>query len=406
MSRNSRYLFCAIALLLSAVFTVSVQAKGKPGGGDPPPNVGVEYTAQFIAMPNLGSNPIVQGLGPQGDVVGGYYDADSGQSRAFLHIYGSDVALDLSDLAGIDRNAGWWIRRATGINSSGDISAYAEFEATPGFYQAVMIELSSTPTHVHVLPDAALSDYSVATDINDVGDIVCKYRKEDGHSGDYIYNFGTYGAGLAIHPPMDLGVSHSVNLWPMLTNPTFDHNTRVIGFEGDEYNSSENIYRWELGVVGRQSIGDFVDGDGNLVHLMARGINADGHLCGYAQITYPSKIKGRTGEGRAFVMGEAIDSLQTPFRSGNGGADLNLAHDFVQSNGMLYHQSEGLLDPLELLVRDDKNFISAGGYQLNLYRISERDMTTTNFPTLVGSVQNSDPNGRILVVLTPQLPSR
>jgi len=313
--------------------------------------------------------------------------------------------LDLSDLAGIDRNAGWWIRRATGINSSGDISAYAEFETTPGMYQAVMIELSSMPTQVHVLPDAALSDYSVATDINDVGDIVCKYQKGDGTSGDYIYNFGTYGAGLAIHPPMDLGVSHSVNLWPKLTNPTIDHNTRVIGFEGDEYSPSEKIYRWELGVVGRQSIGDFVDGDGNLVHLTARGINADGHLCGWAQITYPSKIKGRTGEGRAFVMGENSDSLMTPFRSSYGGADLNIAHDFVMNNGMLYHQAEGLLDPLELLVSDDKDVIHAGGYRLNLDRISEREVAITNFPTLVGSVINSDPNGRILVVLTPQLPS-
>ena len=106
-------------------------------------------------------------------------------------------------------------------------------------------------------------------------------------------------------------------------------------------------------------------------------------------------------------MGDTISSLQTySFPGGSNGSypaakDVNLDHDFVTTSDQVFHQTEGLLDPLQLLVPDDQAFISDGGYQLRLTRISERD-PVTNFPTLVGFVWNNDPNS-VLVVLTPHL---
>jgi hypothetical protein len=424
MSRNSRYFFAAIALLLSATLTVSVQAKKgggrKPGGGGEDPPASVEYDARFIAMPNQGEVLSgvygINGSNSVGQIVGSYY-ADSNndglrdQRRAFLSNPNSDTALDLSELVGIVPDDGFWIRNASGINWSGDISAYAEFEATPGFYEAVMIEMSIIPPVIHFLPsaaslpNAATTEYSVATGINDVGDIVCKYRKSDDSYGNYVYNFGTYEGLEMMSGLLDLGVSTRGD-WPRISDPTIAHSTRVIGSTRIAGTTDLQIYRWEMG-VGLDVIEDFVDADGNLVHLTAGGINADGHLCGYARITYPSKIKGRTREGRAFVMGETIDSLQTPFRSNYGGADLNLAHDFVVGNGMLYHQVEGLLDPLQLLTTEDKDFLNDTGLQvLRLDIISERESeSVTGFPTLSGSVSDAGFNLSLLVVLTPQLPS-
>ena len=79
MSRKSRYLFAAIALLLSATLTPSVYAKkgggGKPPNDPPPPTPPpVQYQIQFYDMPVSTDRIQIFGISELGQVVGGYHD--------------------------------------------------------------------------------------------------------------------------------------------------------------------------------------------------------------------------------------------------------------------------------------------------------------------------------------------
>ena len=197
MSRNSRYLFCAISLLLSVVLTVSAQAgkngKGKPGGGDPPPPPPlppVEYQVTHISLPYPADTSAshLNDFSDSGMAVGNY-NTLAHERRAWLYDpFNPFSAVDLNDLPIIGLE-GWVIHSAVGVNNNGLVVGYASPTGDPVDRQGVVIDLVSM--EMFALPDTGWGwTDTYARKVNDNGDILGTFWRGDGTQGVYLYNPG------------------------------------------------------------------------------------------------------------------------------------------------------------------------------------------------------------------------
>ncbi|MBL8820142.1 MAG: hypothetical protein JNL58_29230 [Planctomyces sp.] len=361
MSRkfSPHFLLSVIASLSILTFSAPAFAQKPPKGGGTtlPP---VRYQVQLWAVPGALSLDEVQDMNSQGQTVGSFnYDGNGDGAadarRAFLYDPNSNLE------QGVDLNTvvngipdGWVIRKATSINDVGQIAAYMYPTATawgqaPEEVRAVMIEWNQAPPTLYEIPDRNITSSSLASDINDWGDLVVRYSREDGTYGHYLYNFDPLSG---LEEPLDLGVSTAMGHLPKVNNER-----TVVGQIG---NGDAYRFIWN----GSQ---EFFSG------LTVRSINESGAFCGSASIL----SRGGKTTNQAFVFDTALELYST-----NGPWDLNESKDFA-GNSTLYHRNFGVLTIKNLLDPSDPDTSVATGSFLYVYTLSNRD-SATNFPVLAG----------------------
>lgn len=360
------------AMVMLGIGAAVVQA-GKPVKPPLPPLPPVRYQVQFWTVPAVTGNVYL------GDVydtnsalqtVGSCWidtngDGYTDETHAYLYdpIQDADFAVDLNSVvlgipvvSGIP--AGWSIRKATAINENRQIVAYIEPIAAPlTKLQPVMIDMNQTPWTMYELPDRSFTDYSLPGDINDSGDIVVRYQRNDETFGHYVFNFDplfsfNFDPSTGDPSPLDLGIVTSLGNHPRINNVR-----EIVGTEG-----SVDGYRLTLGGPLERFAG-----------LLPFSLNEDGAFCGVATVK-------RANYG--FVYSTSLELI-----SGLGGArDLNMSRDVVNAQ-YLYHPTYGRLSVKDLLdpVDPDSSRIVLSG-DLHCQTMTDR-MLGTNFPVLTGSYQ-------------------
>ncbi len=377
---------------------------GGGGGGEDPPAVElppVRYQIQFFESPYQDASFNIRGVNNSGQVVGRIYHDVDGIATQSAFLYDSLInpthAIDLNTIvAGIPE--GWKLRNAVAINSVGDIATYLikNNEATK-ITQAAMIDMSATPPQLHLIPDSFIlnegfsNEETHTTDMNDFGDIVSRFKREDGTFGAYVYNFGFYDPALKTEKPIGLGLNITFT-WLFINNPTIDRDFQIVGVQdGTLFRDTRGGALETFSPILDESTGDIVE------LLSAYDINDAGEFCGTTRINYPKKIKGRSSEFQMYVMGNSLETFQVEVA---GNQKLNESSDFV-SRGEFYHRSWGLWSAAELLDATDPDAaIWAGavaGYRFD--QINDRD-NVTDFPQLFGEAFFVD-ESRVGFVLSP-----
>jgi hypothetical protein len=365
--------------------------KGKPsdGGEDPPP---VLYQIQYFDMPNLEYGEITD-ANNSGQVVGWYaFDLDgdgAGETwRAFLYdpALDADQAIDLNLIvAGIPD--GWAIRKANAINKWGDIAAYLEPIASGGSLtelEAGMIDMNAVDPltgenipQLHIIPDSSLTSYSVVKDMNDLGDIVVNFKREDGSRGNYLYNFGLYAAYLEILTPFNLLVN------TMSDGPFINNERQIVGVILD--GTSNYPYKYSFNNGGYETFP-------TITPTSIGGLNDLGDFSGTTSL----KVRKSRTRNVAYVMGTVLEVFDSMKWAGS----INKTSDFVNS-GQLYHQTHGLLIPSNLIDPDDADASIWNASNSNaISTLSDRD-PLTGFPKLYGRSYVYDGNYSAHFILTP-----
>ena len=373
----------------------------------------VRYRIQFFEQlnPDSTNSMFLSGANNLGQAVGSeYFGPGTEDSRAIFYDPLDFSAVDLNTIVeGIP--GGWRIHSARSINSSGQIAARMDDTIT-GDRQAVMIDMNGLRPQLHIIPDQlGLEGYtggrSHALDINEVGDIVALFLRDNGTWGVYVYNFGFLVPSPYTLTPIDLGIdttngSHRIN------NPIGERGAQVVG----------NILKWneQLGrdewTPFRITLGSgnpeffppqFDPLTGNSTRFQAADIN-DAGFGGGGYIYYSKKIQGLSGKGFGWLKtGSPLETFT--FAADRSPSRLNESSDFVTSAGELFHGVWGFLSPVDLLDPADPDFATwQGVVGFNLSGISDRD-GVTNFPQLFGIAEFDDPSSIFRIkkgfVLTP-----
>jgi hypothetical protein len=327
MSRNSRYFFAAIALLLSATLTVSVQAKkgggGKPGGEDPPPPVvlpPVEYQVTHITRPNP-TDPSeivhVNAFSDTGIAVGYYGNLDD--RRAWLYDPSDPLnpfsAVDLNDLPIVGLE-GWVIQSAVGVNNNGLVVGYASPTGDLSDRRGFVLDLDSM--EIASLPDVGWGwARGYARRVNDNGDILGFFERADGTRGAYLYNPGLRGA--AADDYLEIVDVNAKGVFE-LNNPLPGFPSQIVGEAADgavcEYTRGGTVsYRTHQ--FQELAINDYGDiaGRGSIevplrknrteiVQVVFRDTGVEEYLEGYFGI-----VSGLTNDGTVLIRGSGGNTL-------------------------------------------------------------------------------------------------
>jgi hypothetical protein len=417
------FLFAFLSLsvvLASTAAPLYAQGKGKPGGGGsnppPPPPVvpyPVRYEIRFFQRPDGSAQPLyILDSNNNGQAVGYYPAVINGVTthRAFFYDAFGDNPRQVTDLTQVVTGLpeGWTVRRATGINQYGEMSAYIEqANSNPLVIRAVVIDVDLS---VHIIPDELLSDYTAAYDINDDGDVVGFYRNADQERLAYVYS-RTANQVFDLQLP----VSVSADISPLLiNNPIVDEEGNILEdaqiagslpFPGRRLNRAP--FRMTLGGAIEVFDESYFDGDVEIQLEAANALNDRGEIGGAYYYRFPKKVKGWAGETRAYVMGasgvlstygrpdSADFSMAEPF----GVCRLNSHGDFIAGNNLggkpLMHQEWGYVniedmllrptDPIDAAFYDTVSFAWILECKWRLAGIGDRD--DTGFPMLFGVVE-------------------
>ena len=270
------------------------------------------------------------------------------------------VGVDLNDIVDGIPN-GWTIRRASAISESGlQIAAHIGFGESlfpSNELQAVVIDMNPLIPVLHLIPDRAFTGYSYSGDINDGGDVVVTYRRENGTYGHYLYN--VYNS----NPPTEIS---GVEMTPDNHQPAkINNNGVIVG-----HRNSNDGYR-------RSAFGLFEEFPG----LRPTAINENGAFCGGATVT---TTKPRGTANYAFVY----DTSLTLNKFSSSAGDLNKSLDSVLFGGSwLNHRTFGNLTIINLLdPRDsDSSLVSSLFCNTMTDRDPDPSLLVTNFPALGGT---------------------
>ena len=392
----------AVALLVtgSTLFAAKGGSKGKPGGGEDPPPPPVRYQFQLIDMPDSQSDDtrvFVRDINTFGQAVGSYFvdlDGDGVTDTFGPFLYDPQFptaqAVDLNEIvSGIPE--GWSIRQSRAINVWGDICVHLQPKSiiAPENVQAAMIDMSVTPPQLHIIPDGDFTDFSIAADMNDWGDIVVCYEHGDGTRGNYVYNFGLYGESLKTALPIDLGINanlywHTYRYWAFINNEGQVLGHTLVGGVDTPY---------------RYSPEGGVEVFPELAPHYAVSINDAGEFLGRIRVEY----RGNKTKAVTYVMGSELELLENePDVAGNSLVGLNNSSDVAFKHTLL-HRDWGYLDYQELLDPTDPNtaFWAENVTYSEIQQFSDRD-STTGFPLLTGVMKIQDTVWSVFI-LTPVL---
>ncbi len=355
------------ATLLMLGLSATALHAGKPGSNPPPPPPQpIKYQVQFWNVPGGTKNFSVLDTNNSGQTVGYYTigvnsDGITLVQRAFL--YDPDVntllAFDLNDIGVIGLEPGWTIREAKAINEVGQIAVAIvpinDLKTT--FVQSAIIDLNQTPPTLYTIDDEYV--YSAPGDINDWGDMVVKYKREDGSFGHYVTSFD-----------LTNGFSRPVDLLVVTSNargPRINNMRDIVGSRGT-FDAYRTTWDGQLTWNGQRQ---------NFSGLIPYSLNENGEFSGTAIVS--------TGKGKnsttnyAFVHGVSTDV----FTDMSSSLDLNESQDFVNPS-YLYHRNYGKLAIKDLLDTNhpDSSLLVTSTF-MECYTMTDR-VPGTDFPVLTG----------------------
>ena len=278
------------------------KGNGKGGGGGDDGGGGVEtppiyYQAQKFTMP-YGSDSIWlfdgNSFGQDGEIVGravgGMYapydettetanfDTPKGPTDQLAFYYDAAIdptmAFDLNTIVqGIPDHL--LIRRATSINEKGLIAVYLDNpdDTVQNFFPGI-VDTNVSPPQLHlidfdwvddgsgnvVLRQNTLvqdtltdydGDYGIPLGLNDVGDMLVRYRRNGSAAGLYVFNFGFTDLTRRTPEPVDLGVNVGyVNYSNLINNPTDTHEAQIAFLPFNSDGTKENPLVIELAYDG------------------------------------------------------------------------------------------------------------------------------------------------------------
>lgn len=389
---------------------ITASAEGYQSGSanltvtDPPP---VQYSIDIIPTPSNGT-VWMNGITNNSVVYGWYADGENYRS-GFVYDQVSGVFYDLNletsllqqveDLFG----EGWRFASIIGMNDAGHLTGSVNdgTAARKGFVIDTSLdgEFSPDPANwlLRILPDFG-SSYTFGKRINEHGDILGVYQREDGTYDYYIYN-PWLDTSEAPMPALELGVS------TQSANPVFNNFAQVaavdqngVAFTFDPATSqfrffSEVEYR---SITGLNDNGSFA-GDADIVETNTRGKKeqrvhvAFRHTGVFEQIANARYAVGINSSGDVAAQ---ID---------NGILEASVSHtgfapDFVEQNLVL----SDLIDDNDLL---KETFVT---HQTESFAINDRDGTGFSqvVVRLYDVLQSDGTTARnVGVILTPITPS-
>ncbi len=187
------FLFPILGIALLAAGLVQVEA-GKPAPPPPPPIPPVLYGIQFWYIPQ-GDVSYANRMNNSGHVVGWWATSDGSVDRhGYLYdpsINGDPtVAIDLNKLPGITGIPdGWWIGSGVGINDDGIVVGYLSATDT-NVRQGYILNTKAAAPVLELLPNPP-SSYSMCMRVNNIGDVLVAYQRDNGPWGAQIYRWGT-----------------------------------------------------------------------------------------------------------------------------------------------------------------------------------------------------------------------
>lgn len=393
---------------------------GGGGGEEPPPEVElppVRYEIRFFHSSDTSWSTFeIRDNNDSGQAVGSYYDGQT--HRAYLYDITADSRnmYELNDIvSGLP--VGWSIRKATGINSSGEISGIIEPIDAPGQnYRPIVID---GDLFVHVLEDPIFTDHTAAAGINDMGDVVGWFQQSDGTHRLFVYSLASGAVDLEVN------VLNSASYPILINNPVIDvgqdgepvilAEAQIVGAVRGEPGVPDNApFRLTIGGALETFEGPFSDGGSGISLHAPQCMNDLGAIGGSYYFRYPKKVKGWNGEDRGYILGNSLDTIRRP-----DSAEFSLAESFgvhrLNNNGdfiagkPLYHTDWGFVNIEDLLLRptdpedaaifDTVSFAWAFECKWQLAGMTERD-SATGFPMLYGIVAFLD-SPHVGFVLTP-----
>jgi hypothetical protein len=346
--------FAIIGLLALNGLAAPPDGKGKGGGGDgggeDPPTQPFKYAIDLIDVPPGWDSVGGQSINENRQIVGsGSITLEDGSSltRPFLYdpMLGS-AAIDLNTIAtGVPE--GWSIRQAIQINSSGHIAGWIQQDGADELTIAPIVinELGV----VDELPDPGGDNFAASTGINDLGDVVVTYRRQDGTFGAYVYN------PWELKGPIDLGLNDT------FIGPNFKINNllQVFGENGEAqiFRATIDPTYSEFSLEIIDTVTDQTTGETATI-LSLNEATPWGLFCGSAEVLVPVNKKRFVTERRAFVYdGEfrTLPQLGDRATTMNDSGDVAYGGDILDEGLVLPSGADQALRIVDLLDPEDPN---------------------------------------------------
>lgn len=271
----------AVALVSAGLALGKKPPKDPPPPPPPPPELpSVRYRINFPVMPVGADGQVVNHMNNLGQVVGWYYNDDTGFKSAFVYNSITDQADDINSVVTAGIPDGWHFASVTSINDWMVAVGYLE-QIGSGQRQRVAVDLVTENPVVDLLPSIS-SELSGMLRINNNGDIVGLRKTESGVKAFWTFNPGFYGDPLLREvcdgTPLDMSgvtpqflpITHTLNLQRFhLNNPVGSRPAQIAGTNG-----RHEGFRYTLGDAAPEVFPELDIGSD--VH----GFNDEGTLCG------------------------------------------------------------------------------------------------------------------------------
>lgn len=295
----------------------------------------IVYLESTVSLPiPFAANAALNGFNDLG-MICGYYSDSGGSPNRSAYLYdpydpgNPSTAVDLNtlDVAGLDSD--WFFRSAVGLNNNGLIVGYIALKADYTVRRGFVLDLAPDPEdptaipQVHLLPDTGRGWLdTLATNVNDNGDILGMFDRADGTTGAYLYNPGLRGA--VADDLIEINVNIETQLRRGLSNPPAGEPAKVV-----------------LEVVGG-GIATYVRGGqvefNSDLSLTSPCMNSNGDIAARGTITKEVQInKKKTETVTTQVIYREMDGVEERIESGMGTMDINDSGTVLILDWSLYH---------------------------------------------------------------------